>query len=48
MLTEENIKITCEKLKNEGYLIETEDNRYILSKKGLFFANKVFVEILEE
>ncbi len=46
--TEENIKITCEKLKNEGYLIETEDNRYILSKKGLFFANKVFVEILEE
>ena len=40
--TEENIKKTCENLKNEGYLLEVEENRYILSRKGLFFGNLVF------
>lgn len=43
---EEKAKKTCEKLKNEGYLIEVEINRYILSKKGLFFANIVFEEFV--
>ena len=40
--TEENIKKTCEKLKNEGYLVEVKKHTYILSKKGLFFGNIVF------
>ena len=44
--TEENIKNICENLKNEGYLEEVEKNRYILSKKGLFFANDVFENFL--
>lgn len=44
--SEEVAKKTCVKLENEGYLLEVEKNRYILSKNGLFFANRVFEEFL--
>jgi oxygen-independent coproporphyrinogen-3 oxidase len=43
--TEENIKITCEKLKNDGYL-EIKSGKYLLTRKGIFFANYVFEQVL--
>lgn len=43
---DEEIKKICKKLKNEGYLDEVEKSRYILSKKGIFFANYVFAEFI--
>ncbi len=42
---EEKIISICENLLQEGYLLKEKD-RYLLSKKGLFFANDVFERFL--
>ncbi len=42
---EEKIIDICKNLEKEGYLFKKED-RYLLSKKGLFFANDVFERFL--